>query len=190
MRTGIALGILGLLCATSANATLINPGFESGLTGWTTAGSAAAVTTHSPSYSPQEGSSFLRLFGTASQAVSLSAGQMLSGWAAFDWNDYSPYLDYAAVRIYGASGLLATPWYENGSGQPSGWDGPWTEWSFTAATAGTYTLQYSAGNTGDSIGAPYGLFDAKVQVPVPEPTTLALMGLGLAGIGWKRRKAA
>ena len=26
--------------------------------------------------------------------------------------------------------------------------------------------------------------------PIPEPTTLALMGLGLAGIGWKRRKAA
>jgi len=25
---------------------------------------------------------------------------------------------------------------------------------------------------------------------VPEPTTLALMGLGFAGIGWKRRKAA
>ena len=28
------------------------------------------------------------------------------------------------------------------------------------------------------------------EVTVPEPTTLALMSLGLAGIGWKRRKAA
>jgi len=28
------------------------------------------------------------------------------------------------------------------------------------------------------------------QASIPEPTTLALMGLGLAGIGWKRRKAA
>ncbi len=31
----------------------------------------------------------------------------------------------------------------------------------------------------------YGHFES-----VPEPTTLALMGIGLAGIGWKRRKAA
>jgi len=29
-----------------------------------------------------------------------------------------------------------------------------------------------------------------VRASIPEPTTLALMGLGLAGIGWKRRKAA
>ena len=28
------------------------------------------------------------------------------------------------------------------------------------------------------------------QSQVPEPATLALMGLGLAGIGWRRKKAA
>jgi len=38
---------------------------------------------------------------------------------------------------------------------------------------------------------PYRFIDeGSITSSVPEPTTLALMGLGLAGIGWKRRKAA
>ncbi|MET0103953.1 MAG: PEP-CTERM sorting domain-containing protein [Sedimenticola sp.] len=41
-----------------------------------------------------------------------------------------------------------------------------------------------------STAAGIGWGDFSFNTSVPEPTTLALMGLGLAGIGWKRRKAA
>ena len=46
-------------------------------------------------------------------------------------------------------------------------------------------------NGSDSIGT-FNAFDnlAWGTVAVPEPTTLALMGLGLAGIGYRRKKAA
>ncbi len=50
------------------------------------------------------------------------------------------------------------------------------------------------GTTGDVTGGDTTIIGSYSIVSsfssVPEPTTIALMGLGLAGIGWKRRKAA
>ena len=204
----LAVAVALAFGASAAQAGVINGGFETGdLTGWSTslaAGSAAVVTSNTTSYVasatylPAVGSYFLAMqtgaasfWQTSYQAVALAAGETLSGFAAFDWGDYMPYADGVKVEILNSGGgVVATPFYMDGSlVGSSGYNGPWTSWSWTAASAGTYTLAYAARNTLDG-GGPnqtYGYFDATT---VPEPGTLAFLGFGLAGLGFLRRRKA
>ena len=193
--------ILSASCVVSvANAGLINGGFESGLTGWeiSNAASTSVVESHE-GYTAQEGSSFLLLLGdtsagssyTISQTFQLEAGDIITGFAAYDWNDYSPFYDHAAVKMFDNNGsLLDILWSETGNGLPDYDNTPWAAWSFTSNSSSTYKIEYSAGNSRDALYAPQALFDGAqvIAAKIPEPSTLAIFALGLMGLASRRFK--
>ncbi|MEJ2529577.1 MAG: PEP-CTERM sorting domain-containing protein, partial [Gammaproteobacteria bacterium] len=71
----------------------------------------------------------------------------------------------------------------------------WVESLFTIEDTGSYILEFGVVNWTDQIydtGLAFdGITVAGVPIdPVPEPATVALLGLGLAGLGAMRRRRA
>lgn len=196
-----------VLCAAPALAdSLTNGDFETGdLTGWTatvpSGGVADALTTHavtgedygSYTVTPYEGDYFAHIktdgpgsYTTLVQQVSLQAGDVLQGYARYFDGEWAPsglspyYIDSGSLAILDSTNaVVSTPWSWSSAAAPSPQLSDWTYWSFTASTAGTYTLQFRLANGGDSGYDSHQYLDG-VSV-VPEPATLTLFALGIGG---------
>lgn len=191
-------------------ATLVNAGFEAGLTGWTASNGLVDVVSSTDdalaqSYVPQEGQAFARLtagepgdaFTELSQTFTVNAAFRISGSAAFLAFDYLPYDDVALIRLIGLSGsrvLFSSSVSTVGDYGASGW----RTFESDLLAAGTYTLVAGVSDAFEPGGSSQLLLDA-VQVRslgtvVPEPSAWALMIAGFGGVGAalrsRRRTAA
>lgn len=160
----LALATIGLFAATAVQASVAD------LSTWATNGNASATANQAN----------LTAYGAVSSSV--------SNVSSFEWffqaNDYMPFNDYGWYQLDGGAINVLSSVGAVGDFGNSGWQ------TFNFGTAFTGNLTFGVTNLYDNWGSSQ-LYVKNVESAskVPEPVSLSLVAMGLAGLGISRRKA-
>jgi hypothetical protein len=154
-----------------------NAGDSTGITDWTVGG--VSVDLVNSSYPVHSGSVANDLAGTPGPG---SVMQSISGTSAIAYT-----VGVWALNTAGGINSLLTVTFGSTS-QTFTTTGSWDYYSFTATGDAGSTLLTLATDPGNTTNGNLIVDDAMVEA-VPEPATMAVLGLGLAAIGRRRKKA-
>ena len=136
------------------------------------------------------GVDYWRFSGTAGQTVTFDVNRLngnldpalslYSGITSADTSLFSASGNWGGLTFLGSlddeHAAFVTP---GPGGDPFG--------SFVLASTGNYTVAVGGFNSTDAGAYPYRL-TMSLAAPIPEPSVWAMFGVGLAGLGWLRRR--
>jgi len=167
---------------------LFIPAGDPSLVGWAIVSGSIDVVSNTGSWLPFAGAQSLDLDGhsggTIEQVFATTAGATYV--LSFEYANNPAGQPWANVSVLGAAALLSQDISHSTS---TGADMDWTHFveSFTADSAATTPRFASLDGPSSFWGIALDAVSVS-PIPVPEPSTLALLGFGLAGIRFSRRK--